>query len=102
MCYQPITGHVYKQSRGSGHDVNTVQATRVLRAVSNLLLFVLFFTTASTIHKVILKQHQLSNMAQVCPVVGTTTTVLPPDHPSYDVNDPEARCPVTNAKVSPL
>lgn len=36
--------------------------------------------------------------AQVCPVVGTTTSVLPPDHPSYDVNDPEARCPVTNAK----
>ena len=39
--------------------------------------------------------------AQVCPVVGTTTTVLPPDHPSYDPNDTEARCPVTNAKVAP-
>ncbi|KAK5118593.1 hypothetical protein LTR85_008058 [Meristemomyces frigidus] len=38
--------------------------------------------------------------AQVCPVVGTTTTVLPPHHPSYDTTDAEARCPVTNAKVS--
>lgn len=37
--------------------------------------------------------------AQVCPVVGTTTTVLPPNHPSYDTSDAEARCPVTNAKV---
>ena len=37
--------------------------------------------------------------AQVCPVVGTTTTVLPPNHPSYYTSDPEARCPVTNAKV---
>ncbi|KAK4539293.1 hypothetical protein LTR36_000819 [Oleoguttula mirabilis] len=38
--------------------------------------------------------------AQVCPVVGTTTNVLPPNHPSYDTTDAEARCPVTNAKVS--
>lgn len=38
-------------------------------------------------------------MTQVCPVVGTTTTVLPPDHPAFDHNDPEARCPITNAKV---
>lgn len=37
--------------------------------------------------------------AQVCPVVGTTTTVLPPNHPAYDTSDPEARCPITNAKV---
>lgn len=38
-------------------------------------------------------------MAQMCPVVGTTTTVLPPGHPPYDTSDPEARCPVTNATV---
>ena len=37
--------------------------------------------------------------AQVCPVVGTTTTALPPNHPTYDHTNPEARCPVTNAKV---
>ncbi|KAF7187645.1 hypothetical protein HII31_10984 [Pseudocercospora fuligena] len=37
-------------------------------------------------------------MAQVCPVVGTTTNVLPPHHPEIN-SDPEARCPVTNAKV---
>ncbi|KAK1062451.1 hypothetical protein LTR74_010290 [Friedmanniomyces endolithicus] len=30
----------------------------------------------------------------VCPVVGTSTTVLPPDHPALS-SDPEARCPVT-------
>lgn len=39
-------------------------------------------------------------MAAVCPVVGTTTSVLPPNHPSYDVTDTEARCPITNAKVA--
>lgn len=36
---------------------------------------------------------------QVCPVVGTTTSVLPPNHPHYDASNPEARCPITNAKV---
>lgn len=35
----------------------------------------------------------------VCPVVGTTTSVLPPTHPSVNFSDPEARCPITNAKV---
>nr|POE93058.1 hypothetical protein CFP56_64165 [Quercus suber] len=39
-------------------------------------------------------------MAAICPVVGTTTSVLPPNHPSYDTTDVEARCPVTNAKVA--
>ncbi|CAK3802715.1 Hypothetical predicted protein [Lecanosticta acicola] len=38
-------------------------------------------------------------MAAVCPVVGTTNNVLPPHHPSIS-SDPEARCPITNAKVS--
>ncbi|KAK3056012.1 hypothetical protein LTR09_003246 [Extremus antarcticus] len=37
--------------------------------------------------------------AQVCPVIGSTATVLPPDHPQFNANDPEARCPITNAKV---
>ncbi|KAF2165129.1 hypothetical protein M409DRAFT_56019 [Zasmidium cellare ATCC 36951] len=36
--------------------------------------------------------------ASVCPVVGTTTNVLPPHHPEI-TSDPEARCPITNAKV---
>ncbi|KAK5111767.1 hypothetical protein LTR62_004687 [Meristemomyces frigidus] len=31
--------------------------------------------------------------AAVCPVVGTSTTVLPPGHPAMST-DPEARCPV--------
>jgi hypothetical protein len=42
----------------------------------------------------------MASAQQVCPVVGTTTTVLPPNHPHYDASNPEARCPVTNAKVS--
>jgi hypothetical protein len=42
----------------------------------------------------------MSAQAQVCPVVGTTTNVLPPNHPTYDTSNLEARCPVTNAKVS--
>jgi hypothetical protein len=35
----------------------------------------------------------------VCPVVGTATTVLPPDHPATEGQDDEAVCPVTKAKV---
>lgn len=35
----------------------------------------------------------------VCPVVGTATTVLPPDHPSTEGKEDEAECPVTKAKV---
>ncbi|EXJ85863.1 hypothetical protein A1O1_06232 [Capronia coronata CBS 617.96] len=36
---------------------------------------------------------------QVCPVVGTTNTVLPPQHPSFDMNQPGLVCPVTNAST---
>lgn len=35
--------------------------------------------------------------AQVCPVVGTTNSVLPPSHPSVDLDKPGQTCPVTNA-----
>lgn len=35
----------------------------------------------------------------VCPVVGTATTVLPPDHPVTEGREDEAVCPVTKAKV---
>lgn len=41
-----------------------------------------------------------SAQPQVCPVVGTTTTSLPPNHPAYDTSNPELRCPVTNAKTA--
>src|SRR3569833_1662521 len=34
---------------------------------------------------------------EVCPVVGTATTVLPPDHPSTDGKSYDAECPVTMA-----
>jgi hypothetical protein len=36
---------------------------------------------------------------QVCPVVGTATTVLPPDHPNTEGKADEEACPVTKAKV---
>ncbi|KAJ4291310.1 hypothetical protein N0V88_006314 [Collariella sp. IMI 366227] len=36
---------------------------------------------------------------QVCPVVGTATTVLPPDHPETENKEDDAVCPVTKAKV---
>lgn len=36
---------------------------------------------------------------EVCPVVGTATTVLPPDHPSTNDKGDDAECPVTKAKV---
>lgn len=36
-------------------------------------------------------------MAEVCPVVGTTNTILPPRHPEFDMNKPGLVCPVTNA-----
>ncbi|KAK4211337.1 hypothetical protein QBC37DRAFT_14162 [Rhypophila decipiens] len=36
---------------------------------------------------------------EVCPVVGTATTVLPPDHPSTADKSDDVECPVTKAKV---
>ncbi|KAK3953248.1 hypothetical protein QBC32DRAFT_210606 [Pseudoneurospora amorphoporcata] len=36
---------------------------------------------------------------EVCPVVGTATTVLPPDHPSTENAPEDAECPVTKAKI---
>jgi hypothetical protein len=36
---------------------------------------------------------------EVCPVVGTATTILPPDHPATDGKGDDAECPVTKAKV---
>jgi hypothetical protein len=36
---------------------------------------------------------------EVCPVVGTATTYLPPDHPKTDDKEDGAECPVTKATV---
>jgi len=36
---------------------------------------------------------------EVCPVVGTTNTVLPPSHPKFDMDAPGQVCPVTNAST---
>lgn len=38
-------------------------------------------------------------MSQVCPVVGTTNSVLPPSHPDVDLNVPGQTCPVVGAKT---
>lgn len=35
----------------------------------------------------------------ICPVVGTATSVLPPDHPSLNGKSDDATCPVVKAKV---
>jgi len=35
----------------------------------------------------------------ICPVVGTATTILPPDHPSTDNAKEDDVCPVTKATV---
>ena len=35
--------------------------------------------------------------AQVCPMVGTTNTVLPPSHPEVDLDKPGQTCPVVGA-----
>ncbi|PSR99078.1 hypothetical protein BD289DRAFT_361607 [Coniella lustricola] len=35
----------------------------------------------------------------VCPVVGTTNSVLPPSHPEVDLSKPGQTCPVVGAKT---
>ncbi|CAN8097670.1 unnamed protein product [Discula destructiva] len=36
-------------------------------------------------------------MSQVCPVVGTTNSVLPPSHPDVDLTKPGQTCPIVGA-----
>ncbi|EON96221.1 hypothetical protein UCRPA7_8283 [Phaeoacremonium minimum UCRPA7] len=40
-----------------------------------------------------------SSNQQVCPVVGTTNSVLPPSHPDIDLSQPGQTCPVVGAKT---
>ena len=37
---------------------------------------------------------------EVCPVVGTSNTMLPPSHPAVDLNKDGLVCPVTNATTT--
>ncbi|KAI1431136.1 hypothetical protein GGR50DRAFT_108382 [Xylaria sp. CBS 124048] len=37
--------------------------------------------------------------AQVCPVVGTINSTLPPSHPNVDLSKPGQTCPVVGAKT---
>lgn len=92
MSFQPIASAGIS-SCGAQHDIIARLTTHHHSLQTCCLLFI-------SINNHILLHLLISQMAQVCPVVGTTTTVLPPDHPAYDTSDPEARCPVTNAKVS--
>jgi len=39
----------------------------------------------------------MATSAQVCPVVGTKNTILPPSHPDIDTSKAGQVCPVTNA-----
>eukprot|EP00300_Choanocystis_sp_HF-7_P036741 c52642_g1_i1.p1 GENE.c52642_g1_i1~~c52642_g1_i1.p1 ORF type:complete len:144 (+),score=7.22 c52642_g1_i1:40-471(+) len=39
----------------------------------------------------------MASAQQVCPVVGTKNTILPPSHPDFDADTPGLVCPVTNA-----
>ena len=41
----------------------------------------------------------MASTAQVCPVVGTTNTILPPTHPDFDMSAPGLVCPITNAST---
>jgi len=41
----------------------------------------------------------MTTFANVCPVVGTTNTYLPPSHPSFDLSKPGQVCPITNAST---
>jgi hypothetical protein len=34
---------------------------------------------------------------RICPVVGTTNTILPPSHPDFDMDTPGLVCPITKA-----
>lgn len=36
---------------------------------------------------------------KVCPVVGSVTTILPPDHPATQGKADDAECPVTKARL---
>ncbi|GAM89582.1 hypothetical protein ANO11243_076210 [Dothideomycetidae sp. 11243] len=41
----------------------------------------------------------MASKADVCPVVGTTNTVLPPSHPDFDMDQPGLVCPVVGAST---
>ena len=56
--------------------------------------------TACPVLKNVVQQPQSQAMDDaICPVVGTATTVLPPDHPSTEGAKEGDVCPVTKATV---
>ncbi len=51
------------------------------------------------LQKIVSQPEQQAMDEAICPVVGTVSSVLPPEHPSLkDKNDSDV-CPVTNAKL---
>ena len=51
------------------------------------------------LQKIVSRPEQQAMDEAICPVVGTVSSVLPPEHPSLaDKNDTDV-CPITNAKL---
>ncbi|KPI41342.1 uncharacterized protein AB675_8199 [Cyphellophora attinorum] len=51
------------------------------------------------LQKIVSKPDQKAMDEGICPVIGTATSVLPPDHPSLSGKNDSDVCPVTNAKL---
>ena len=51
------------------------------------------------LQKVVSRPEQQAMDEAICPVVGTVSSVLPPDHPSLASKNDSDICPVTNAKL---
>jgi hypothetical protein len=51
------------------------------------------------LQKIVSRPEQKAMDEEICPVVGTATSVLPPDHPSLKGKNDSDVCPVTNAKL---
>ena len=51
------------------------------------------------LQKIVSRPEQQALDEGICPVVGTVSSVLPPDHPSLASKADEDVCPKTNAKL---
>ena len=50
------------------------------------------------LQKIVSQPEQQAMDEAICPVVGTVSSVLPPDHPSLSTSNDSDVCPKTNAK----
>lgn len=51
------------------------------------------------LQKIVSRPEQQAMDEAICPVVGTVSSVLPPEHPSLKNKNDSDICPVTNAKL---